>query len=190
MLKTGWVNKIYWQPGIRIFYRIGMMLSLFLILNSVFPQAGNNNIKKYIQVDGEAMLNAFVNKNYDTYVNFVHPNLIKAMGGKSKLIVAVKKSLSEMSSFKVSFKTGKILQLIKTAKGFQCIIESKLTLTRDKVRTYVNSAMYGFSDPTGKHWKYADVDGNEEESLRKLFPEMDKKLVIPKTETRNETIDE
>jgi hypothetical protein len=173
MLKTGWVNKIYWQPGIRIFYRIGMMLSLFLILNSVFPQAGNNNIKKYIQVDGEAML-----------------NLIKAMGGKSKLIVAVKKSLSEMSSFKVSFKTGKILQLIKTAKGFQCIIESKLTLTRDKVRTYVNSAMYGFSDPTGKHWKYADVDGNEEESLRKLFPEMDKKLVIPKTETRNETIDE
>lgn len=132
------------------------------------------------------MANAAVKGDYNTLFKYTHPAIINSMGGKDQALASLKQGLAMLksSSFSIkSIKIGKVTQSIVGKANIQCIVPRIMDMRVSGVDAHSNDYLFGISYDGGKNWQFIDTGSSTPEKLRKLLPEIDKKLTIPKSNT-------
>jgi len=140
--------------------------------------ASGVNLKSSAQQMGKL----FVEKNYEQYVKFVHPKILKMFGGEEKMIEFLKKSIEETENQGFTFKDVKIgehSELIVAGNELQSIIPQILELKTKDGSLVTTSYLLALSTDKGKKWYFIDTAGKTLEELRSIFPSLSSKLIIP-----------
>ncbi|WP_341227739.1 hypothetical protein [uncultured Arcticibacterium sp.] len=136
----------------------------------------DNSLKKLAK-QATIMSNAFVQKDYDTFLNFLHPKILQSLGERRTII----QNLNE------GFESGdKVLEifneqpseLIIGNKTYQCTFTQRLKMLINQKGISINSTLIAISYNKGKDWKFVNTSGSNIEDLRDLIPELSMLLVF------------
>lgn len=122
--------------------------------------------------------------DYKTLMKYTHPKIVKMMGGNEKAISTLKQTMLGMKQQGLQFdkiNIGKIVQTIKSPKDIQAIVPQILDMKFGAKTIHSNSYLFCISYDAGKNWYFLDTGTTQETELRKMFPEISSKLVIPKS---------
>jgi hypothetical protein len=165
-----------------------IVFSFFTSLNSS-AQTDTTSVKKDIAACADTMVKCFATGDYATLERFSNETAVKIIGGKEKFIEVVKQTMEGMEGLKIEdVSVGRILQVVKTPKGFQCLVEQKMTLLINDTRIKSISPLHGYADSIGKQWRFSDVGDKSPAVLKQFIPDLDKRLIIPKKVTTTEKI--
>jgi hypothetical protein len=122
--------------------------------------------------------------DYKTLLKYTHPKIIKMMGGNEKASATLKQTMTQLKQQGFQFDKitiGKVVQTIKSQKDIQSIVPQILDLKFGTKTIHSNSYLFSISYDDGKNWYFLDTGTTQEAELRKMFPEISTKLVIPKS---------
>lgn len=133
-----------------------------------------------------AMARAAIKGEYATLLQYTHPTIIKTMGGKDQALATLKQGIAALKSSRFAIKKveiGKVTQSIVTKENIQCIVPQIMDIEVSGVKAHSNNYLFGISYDGGKNWYFMDTAASTPEKVKKLFPEINKNLVIPKSKT-------
>lgn len=131
------------------------------------------------------MINAMIENDMGTLLDFTHPKIVTSYGGREKAIVAMNAAIAEMKSKGMSFRNasiGKIGEFYISGKELYCVIPHELTLNAKGGYYSSLSSILGISEDQGKTWKFVSADDGRDK-LKIMFPELPDGLqVSPQTD--------
>src|SRR5207253_1848763 len=101
-----------------------------------------NETEQNIYRCGDSMLAAFKRKDWMTFVKYNHPTMTKMMGGPEAFASFINAQMKQIPDSAIkSVALVKILQVVKTPKDVQCVVEQNMKMelhgiSRDKT-TYL-----------------------------------------------------
>lgn len=160
------------------------LIALFLLsaLNTS-AQTDTSHLIKNIRVAMDGMQHSFLKSDWNGFVNYMHPDLIKLAGGKEKLTQGIKSQMSSMGNGTIdTIGSGNVLQIVNHKGQWQCIVESFLQMTIDSRTVTVISGNIGVSDD-GQSWKFIRVSTGKEGNIVQMFPSLSPQLRPPYNKT-------
>lgn len=159
---------------------MGKKIILLLLLTCAYvssqAQASLDNMYK----QANEMAAATIKGDYATLIKYTHPAVVKMMGGQQKAVATLEQTTAKMKDTGFKFKKaaiGKATQTIASKANIQCIVPQILDIEMMQQTIHATSYLLAISYDQGKKWYF--VEAKNPESLRKIIPEMDKKLVVP-----------
>jgi len=136
-------------------------------------------VKQNIHRCADSLAHAFKTKNWDLFTTYSYPALIGSLGGVQKFKEYIQETLSAApdSAWK-QYEPGKILQIVKTAKDIQTVIELHTRIAMDSMQISTTTYMVGESWNGGQHWTFFDSRGDRSIALT-VKPDLSPELVIP-----------
>jgi hypothetical protein len=140
-------------------------------------QTESLEIKRQVEECG----NAFIAGDYNKFVERTHPELVKLMGGKEKMVAELSKGKSQMKEEGVSF-ISVSADLPKEPvtiglHGFS-IVPYRLKMKVPDGFLIAPTFMLGVWEDNGSGWKFLDGAGLTEAKMKMLFPETVGKLKL------------
>lgn len=147
------------------------------------------NLKAQVYLDNlykqaNEMATAVSKGDYKKLLKYTHPKIIKQMGGTEKATQTLKQAMVGMKQQGLQFdkvSIGKVVQTIKSTKDLQSIVPQIIDMKFGTKTIHSNSYLFCISYNAGKNWYFLDTGTTQEVELRKMFPEISTKLVIPKS---------
>jgi len=166
---------------------MGKKIKLLFLLLIIF---GSSNTRAQVYLDSlnkqaNAMLMAYSKSDYKTLLKRTHPKVVQTMGGAKSAEANLKKSMQAITATGFSFKNvklGKPSDMIKTGQNYQCVIPQLATAEVNGKKLIAKSNLLCISYDGGKNWYFINAEKSQETALRKLIPEISKKLVLPQSE--------
>src|SRR5688572_11059321 len=99
-------------------WKLFALITILLMtgVNKVKAQAPDRKIDSFnLQLQADSMLNAFMKKDYKTFIRFTYPKVVTLMGGADKMVTFLEKSQVEMENEGFTFGSvtvGSIRQLV------------------------------------------------------------------------------
>ena len=116
-------------------------------------------------------------------MQYMYPAIIKKIGGKQKTLAIIKEQMDNIAAqgFQiVAFRVGKPSPIIEADNGeWQAVIPQHNTIKKGEEEFTTNGALIAISSDKGRKWTFIDVAGNKSGTLRKMYPNISKKLSIP-----------
>ncbi|MFN8256941.1 MAG: hypothetical protein U0W24_14695 [Bacteroidales bacterium] len=155
------------------------LIGLIIILMSISCVAKKNAHKQ-----ADLFCNAIIESNYNSMLNYTHPNVIKLVGGENQYINILKLSKIEMQNLGnnyESIKTSKVSKIIKAGNELHCLVPETITMNLEngKNKNVSNSYLLAISDDKGKNWKFIETALLNKNNLKVLVPNYNPKLLIP-----------
>ncbi len=147
--------------------------------------ADEASLKKAAKEGVEEANDALFKGDYETYVNYMHPELVKHFGGREKSITAMKAAMDGVKANGVSLTSSTIGEPSDTvASGSELftVVPFEFKIKSPEGRILVKSYLIGISSDQGKSWKYLDGKGDPK-LIKKLMPNLPKKLKLPEQQT-------
>lgn len=117
-----------------------------------------NDIEANILRDGDSMMAAFKRKDWNTYIKYNHPNMVKMIGGHDAFYALVQQQLKQIPDQAIkSLSIGKVQQVVKTPTDQQCVVEQNLLMVLDSVQITSTTYLIGESVNDGKSWTFFDA---------------------------------
>lgn len=129
------------------------------------------------------MRQAFMDKKYDVFSNYVHEGTIKMLGGKKKMIDVSVAAMDTMNKQGYHFKKvdfSDVSDIITVKNEQQAVVHQKIQMDTPKGNINADYYMIAVSGNNGKNWKFIDTSGKDIQTMRKYFPNLSSKLIIPK----------
>jgi len=163
--------------------RIYILLSFCSFAMAGKAQFDTSFAKKNIRICADSLAYGFRFRNWDVFARYSNPSMIGMIGGTEAFKQYVAQSFTGVpdSAFKV-YKTGKILQVIKTAADMQALIELHSVVEWQNRRITTVSIMIGQSWDGGLFWTFFDSQ-NDAGMSKAIKPNLSDQLIIP---ARNE----
>ena len=102
--------------------------------------------------------------DYEKLADMTHPNVVKLVGGKEKMVDLLKKSMAKMKDEGIIFESCKASAAdssLRSGTSLYCIIPTVVKIKFDdkseKKRLTQQSFLLGVSTDDGKTWKFMDV---------------------------------
>ena len=160
-------------------YVITVILLLLFISNSE-AQQHKDKIKRTAQI----LLDATIEEDYSTVLDYSYPKLIALQGGKDSVLNMIKDGFKKMKA------EGRELVIVKGSLGdpgdevkignsLYCVIPEMLTLMINKNYYKTTGSLIGISSDSGKNWVFVDAAGLD--GLKTLVPDIDKLNIPPST---------
>lgn len=140
-------------------------------------------VKQNIFRCADSLAHAFKTKNWQLFTTYSYPALIGSLGGVQKFKDYIQETLSATpdSAWK-QYEPGKILQIVKTEKDIQTVIELNTRIAIDSMQISTTTYLVGESWNGGQHWTFFDSRGDRNIALT-IKPDLSPELVIlPKKE--------
>lgn len=163
--------------------RIVACLTL-VVCASVPVAADDAEIKKTVKAKAEECQTALVKGDYEKFTDLSHPVVISAGGGRKKMIevmTAEMKKLKEAGTEFKAVKMGEASDPVKGDKDLYICIPFTFEMLTPNGKVAVQSSLLGISSDSGKTWVFVDAIAGRA-SLKKSFPDLPEKLVIPKND--------
>ncbi len=127
----------------------------------------------------DSMLAAFKRKDWETFAGYNHPAMMKMMGGQQAFASFIREQMKQIPDTAIKIiKAGKILQVIKTNKDQQCLVEQNMEMHIEGVRILDTSYLIGESLDGGTNWTFFDASVNARVP-KDIKPDISPELKIP-----------
>lgn len=162
-----------------------MKLSIFFMLSLAvfnFKSYGQINSASKLKFDANEMGAAFIKGDFDTFVKYTYPLVIKSMGGETKLKEIFENTLKEMQQQKMSF--SKITfeepsEIILSGNESQATIAQHSVINYAKGRLVSTTTLIAISIDSGNNWTFIDTSNKDIILLRKALPNLSHLIYIP-----------
>jgi hypothetical protein len=157
----------------------GSFLFLFICLPLA---AGDADSKQAVKSQAQEMASAFAKGDYEKFVGYTHPKLVKLIGGQEKMIEVVKSSLAGMKSrgFTIqSYTVGDTTGMVAKGADRFAIVPATMIVNASGATVTTNSFLVGISEDGGKHWTFLDGAKATPQNIRILVPNYPEELKLP-----------
>ncbi len=135
-----------------------------------------------VRYQAEQNVLATVNNNYDTILEYLHPNAIDYVGNEEKVIESIRKLHDDLAVNGWYLKSIEIQDSIIVEKqdvGYHALVPKILTISNDKKEISQMSYLLGFSDDKGGKWYFVDTGQYRTQIFRNMFPDFKTSIKIP-----------
>ena len=140
----------------------------------------SNETERNIYRCGDSMLAAFNRKDWMTFVKYNHPNMTKRMGGNTSFASFISKQMDQIPDTVIkSVEMGKILQVVKTPKDEQCVVEQIIKMNLDGKTIDKKTYLIGESLDEGNNWTFFDASTKTGLTPQDIKPDVSKALKVP-----------
>jgi len=122
------------------------------------------------------MTTAFENADYDVFISYTHPKIIKEAGGKEKMKEMLVKNIKPGDFLSLTLK--KPLNIIVTDSTIQCTMEQRQVIMIGEKKYFVVGTLIGITYNSGLNWYFVGASGNDLAFLKIHFPEFSDELDI------------
>ncbi|TDH23078.1 hypothetical protein EXU57_18675 [Segetibacter sp. 3557_3] len=161
-------------------YKIVVMAVLLVLTACGDARNPKNNTEKNIYRSADKMLLAFRNKDWETFMTYLHPNMIARLGGKdqmARLMTAQMKDVPDSAIKKLM--VSRILQVKETPTDVQCIVEQQMMMHLQGAEVTSTTYLVGESLDHGKNWTFFDASNSGVASPGTIKPNLSPELKIP-----------
>lgn len=168
--------------------QVMLSLSLTLAFFVSVAQFDTLFVKKNIIQCADSLTQAFKSKDWEKYARYSYPALIGTLGGKKAFIDYVAQIFNALpdSAWK-QYEPGKVLQLIKTDRDLQAIVELNSLIEWQGIRVTSTSYLVGESWSEGLYWTFFDSQ-NDMVAAKTIKPDLSNLLIIPGKKEKMEPI--
>ncbi len=137
----------------------------------------------------DSMAQGFRSKDWEKLARYSYPAMIGRMGGKKGFIDYLSQQFTQVpdSAWK-RYEPGKILQVIKTEKDLQAVIEHHSVLEWQGMRISSVSCLVGESWSAGVFWTFFDPQGDVL-AAKVIKPDLSNEIIIPGKNEKMEPLD-
>jgi hypothetical protein len=135
-----------------------------------------------IKVQAMEVGTAFMNNDFNTFVQYMHPDIIAYAGGKEKMKEKMDSAYLMMKQFNVSFKKywiGTPGPVIKYKNQLQAVLPESTIVVTPMGELSAETTMLVISYDNGKHWYFIDTNVYKADKLKNILPDLSPELVIP-----------
>ncbi|MEO8515931.1 MAG: hypothetical protein ABI426_04260 [Flavobacterium sp.] len=158
-------------------------ISFSITSYSQTSNANNSALQIEIKKQANEMGDAFIKGDYKSFVKFTYPKLIQLMGGESKMIATLTKTINDTKSQGVSFlgvTFDNPTKIIKVKNELQCTIVQHLAAHVPNGNTTSSSTLIGISLDNGKKWYFIDSTNKTNAQMKQLLPNLSPEIILPK----------
>jgi len=159
--------------------------SLMLVITTVMMSIAQVSYDDAIKYQADLYNEAFVNKDYDTYVDMTIESIVHLGGGKESMISVVKEQVEMYEGSNINLESiilERMSELYKSKDAFHVILRQRHILKIGETK-YLKIANYlGESKDEGVTWKFLDLEAYDEESLALFIPGISPSVIIPSPE--------
>jgi len=150
-------------------------LHIFLLFITSFSAStqGSDHSQGLI-LASEEYLNSYIQKDWEKYMNYTHPNIVSLAGGVGVLVKVEKESLEMYKSIGFDLVEAKIsreIKNIKTDKEIQAIISASIVMTNGKNEVEAPTKLFAISVDAGENWKFVNLSHYDVENINQFVPE-------------------
>ena len=163
-----------------------VVVFILLITNKfVHAQIDTTFIKQVIKTQSDSMFAAFKRQDWETFSNYMHPDIIKLVKGKAAFIDLLNAEMGNLKSLQFTqlIQVGNI-QVVKVNKTMQCVVQYGLGMSMDSSLISGVSSSIGESTDNGQTWKFVRNTAKNFDELKTLLPWVSYSLKIPKEEQK------
>jgi hypothetical protein len=163
-----------------------MMRKIFyLAICCFFTVVGIANAQhaEKIKKDAEIMCKATLNGDFNTLAGFTHPIVLKAMGGKDKMIGVLTNGFRQMKTEGMSFYeagVGEPGEIINIGTELYSVVPQKVVMQAKGFKIHSTSSLLAISSNKGANWYFLDAGGMTDAQFKQFFPNAYGKIQIPK----------
>ncbi len=161
--------------------RYNYLLVFFLVTYlTVYPQQRNiDSLTKIAFSKAKIMSNAFLEKDYDTFLSFLPKKIIDLSGGKDSLKATYEKGIApNVTMVKSEFYYPH--QSLSYKNSFQCVMKYKQFISINGQMIYVTTYLIGIYKYEKKSWEFIGAVNNSIEQLQNFEPILSPNLKIEK----------
>ncbi len=164
-----------------------ILFACFIIIHGVIackngadkPHHPANQTEANIYRSADSMMAAFKRKDWPTFARYNHPAMMKMMGGRQAFASFIGEQMKQIPDTAIKkLETGKILQVIKTDKDQQCVIEQKMEMHLEGATISNTTYLIGESLDGGKNWTFFDAS-TKALAPKDIKPDISPELKIP-----------
>jgi len=156
--------------------KVSLWFSFILLAHFLHAQVDTVTILNTALTEGEKMNTAFHTGDYDTFIEYNHPKLIKLSGGKNKMKELIS-SQTDLQDVLISIELSMPKELIIKDSSYQCAFIQKQIMNFDGQKYFTLSTLIGISPDKGKQWFFISAT-KPLSKLQNLFPELSDDLEV------------
>lgn len=130
--------------------------------------------------DIEKMGQCLINRDYECYIAYNHPAVLKAYGDKSKmkeqLNLAMRQYKDDVGEYKKMTFAG-IDQVFYDNGNIQAIIDQDITVQKSGSEEVERQKILAISEDNGTSWHYIVLAGMNREKVEQLYPNLNSKII-------------
>jgi hypothetical protein len=136
------------------------------------------NLKQQADEMGEA----FLSKNHEKFADYMHPELMRMIGGKEKFLQVMDSADKMMDSNKIEVSKYQVeppTQILEHENGLYAVLPTTLVMKSPEMKEPLTDqgALLAASSDEGKNWKFVRVESKSK--LKIIFPTLVDKLSLP-----------
>ncbi|MDB5197923.1 MAG: hypothetical protein JWP88_2294 [Flaviaesturariibacter sp.] len=154
----------------------------FACVISYFDYANAQKPAPSIKAQALYMATALMKNDFNTFVKYMHPNIIAYAGGASLMKTKMDSASLTMKRFGVQFKKywiGNPGEIIRHKNQLQTLLPQQTTLLTPMGELAVESTLVAISPDNGKNWWFIDTSVYKTDKLKRILPDLNPRLVIP-----------
>lgn len=158
----------------------GFLIAIAIIILPVIGSAQKHVTT--IKVQAMNMGTAFMKNDFNSFVKFMHPNIVAFAGGKERMKLKMDSAYMAIKQFGVRFKRywiGTPGEIVKYKDQLQAVLPQTTTLITPFGELTAETSMIVISNDKGKNWWFVDTNVYKADKLKNILPDLSPKLVIP-----------
>ncbi len=160
--------------------QLSLAIGLLFIVCCSQAQFDTSFVKANIRRCADSLTHAFKTRNWELFTQYSYPAMVGTLGGKKEFSSYIEEVFNQVpdSAWK-KYEQGKILQLVKTGRDFQAILELHSIIEWQGMKVTSTDLLIGESWDGGMFWTFFDSQGDAN-NARLINPSLSKELIIPK----------
>ncbi len=153
------------------------LLLLLLVGQFTFSQ---QNVIANAKRTAQLMIDDYLKKKYENYVDFLYPTEIKYRGGKDKFVSLLKANDESDKLFNLKRVSQKIISTSKVyqaGKELHCAISVENKSRSDMGTTILRTTLLAISADQGKSWKFITTGDKTPTQVHKMVPKFNEDLM-------------
>ncbi len=141
---------------------------------------GANETEVNIYRAADSMMATFKRQDWHAYSKYNHPAMTQMMGGENNFVSFIQEQMKHIPDTAIKrIGVGNILQVVKTDKDQQCVVEQNMHLQLDSIDIKTTSYLVGESLDAGKTWTFFDASSSGLVTPKTIKPDLSADLKIP-----------
>lgn len=167
--------------------RFRLATSLILLGFCLSVSAAEDKPESVAKRQANEVAQATVKGDFEKIADLTYSRVIEEMGGREKMIGAMKTGIKDMKARGYEFRSAKVedaLPLVAGGSDVFTIVPFTLEMKVPGGRATMKSFLLGVSSNKGKTWTFVDGSGigKDERMAKKILPNLPAELKLPKRE--------
>lgn len=158
------------------------LLFIFFLFSSTLPlqaQFDTASAKQQLRQCADSFAIAFLKKDWNQYLQYSNPAMVALMGGQAAFKSTVAGNFAKFTdnAWK-QYEIGKILQVVKTKRELQAVVELQSILELNGLYIHTTSSLIGQSWDGGRFWTFFGNEGDRMMALA-IKPDLSNEIILP-----------